>query len=146
MDKQQLETKDIQNLLAHRYPFLLVDRVLSWTPNERITTLKNVTSNEPHFPGHFPGSPIMPGVLIVEAMAQSCGVLVRLSESEDSAGRNMFLAGISKARFKRPVLPGDTLEIEAVLERSHRNIAQFDCMAKVNGQLVSKAELLTAYE
>ena len=145
MDKQQLESKEIQELIAHRYPILLVDRVLAWTKEERITTIKNVSSNEPYFPGHFPGSPIMPGVLIVEAMAQSCGVLIRLSRPEDGK-IDMFLAGISKARFKRPVLPGDTLQIEAELERGHRNIAQFACTARVGDHLVSKAELLTAYE
>lgn len=145
MDKQQLESKEIQELIAHRYPILLVDRVLAWSSNERITTIKCVSGNEPYFPGHFPGAPIMPGVLIVEAMAQSCGVLVRLSRPEEGK-LDMYLAGISKARFKRPVLPGDTLRIEAELERGHRNIAQFVCTAKVGDQLVSKAELLTASE
>lgn len=106
-----LDVNQIQQLLPHRYPFLLIDRVIEMTRKERIVALKNVTINEPYFAGHFPGYPIMPGVLIVESMAQAGGALL-LSEVPDRDGKLMFFTGIERAKFRRPVLPGDTLRLE----------------------------------
>src|ERR687883_465530 len=106
-----MENADIQRVLPHRYPFLLIDRVVEITPRERIVALKNVTINEPFFAGHFPGFPIMPGVLIVEAIAQAGGALL-LTEVGDREGKLMFFTGIERAKFRKPVLPGDQLRIE----------------------------------
>jgi 3-hydroxyacyl-[acyl-carrier-protein] dehydratase len=106
-----LDVNQIQQLLPHRYPFLLIDRVTEMTPKQRIVALKNVTINEPYFAGHFPGYPIMPGVLIVESMAQAGGALL-LSEIADRENKLMFFTGIERAKFRRPVLPGDTLRLE----------------------------------
>lgn len=110
-DKTLLDINDIQRILPHRYPFLLIDRVVSLTRKERIVAIKNVTINEPFFAGHFPNMPIMPGVLIVEALAQAGGALL-LTEVEDRAGKLMVFTGIERARFRRPVVPGDQLRLE----------------------------------
>ena len=142
-----LEADAIAELLPHRYPFLLVDRVLEWEAGKRIKAVKNVTVNEPHFPGHFPGYAIMPGVLIIEALAQTCGILMKLSIPAQMQGEGrMFLAGVTKARFKRQVIPGDTLILEAEFQRRHRMMAQLSCVAKVGEELACRAELLTALE
>ncbi|MCA1557702.1 MAG: 3-hydroxyacyl-ACP dehydratase FabZ, partial [Acidobacteria bacterium] len=106
-----LDARAIQELLPHRYPFLLVDRIVELVPKERIVGIKQVTVNEPFFQGHFPGAPVMPGVLIIEALAQ-CGALLVLREIENHAAKLPFFSGIKEARFRRPVTPGDTLMLE----------------------------------
>jgi 3-hydroxyacyl-[acyl-carrier-protein] dehydratase len=137
---------DIQEVLAHlpqRYPLLMVDRVLACETGKRILALKNVSANEPYFAGHFPGRPVMPGVLILEAMAQTAGILVfRTLASRPDPGSVYYYAGIDHARFKRPVVPGDRLEIEVVILGSKRGIWKFACSARVEGALVSEAEIL----
>lgn len=137
---------DIAQVLAHlphRYPFLLVDRILSVEPGKRIVALKNVTINEPFFQGHFPGRPIMPGVLILEAMAQAAGILVfRTEGTKPEADSVYYLAGIDKARFKQPVVPGDQLELEVTIERGLRGVWKFACSARVAGKVVCEAEML----
>jgi 3-hydroxyacyl-[acyl-carrier-protein] dehydratase len=137
---------DVQNVLAylpHRFPFLMIDRVLECEPGKRILALKNVTISEPHFPGHFPGKPIMPGVLILEAMAQAAAILAfRTLDMLPDENAVYYYAGIDKARFKKPVLPGDRLEVEVTLLGSKRTIWKFGCVARVDGQLVSEAEIL----
>lgn len=143
MSETQLDIAAILRLLPHRYPFLLVDRVLELVPGERIRALKNVTMNEPHFPGHFPHHPVMPGVLILEAMAQTAGLLA-FGSSETSADDKqvIYFAGIDGARFKRPVVPGDQLVMEARVITVKRGIWKFSAQATVDGQLASEAELL----
>ena len=129
--------------LPHRYPFLLIDRIKEIDLGKRILALKNVTINEPFFQGHFPQRPIMPGVLILEAMAQAAGILVfRTQGDKPDESSVYYLAGIDKARFKRPVVPGDQLEIEVTLERGVRGVWKFSCLARVDGALVCEAEML----
>lgn len=136
--------REIFDILPHRYPFLLVDRVLECVPFESIKALKNVTATEPFFQGHFPGKPIMPGVLILEAMAQATGLLAFHSHNARSNNANMYyLVGIDKARFKRPVEPGDQLILTARLLRKIRNIYKFEAAAHVGTELVSRAEFMT---
>ena len=137
---------DITKVLAHlpqRYPLLMVDRVLECEPGKRILALKNVSANEPHFLGHFPGRPIMPGVLILEAMAQAACILALRTKGE-VAGANTayYYAGIDGARFKRPVVPGDQLELEVHVLAHKRGIWKFSCVARVAGALVTEAEIL----
>ena len=134
---------DVLEHLPHRYPFLLIDRVRSIELGERIVALKNVTLNEPFVQGHFPGRPIMPGVLILEAMAQAAGILVfRTQGDKPDVNSVYYLAGIDKARFKKPVVPGDQLEIEVTLERGVRGVWKFACTARVEGAVVCQAEML----
>jgi 3-hydroxyacyl-[acyl-carrier-protein] dehydratase len=137
---------DINEVLAHipqRYPLLLIDRVKECEPGKRVLALKNVSANEPYFPGHFPHRPIMPGVLILEAMAQAAGVLVFSAQTaKDHAESVYYYVGIDNARFKRPVIPGDQLEIEVTLERVLRSIGRFACVARVAGQVVAEATIL----
>ena len=136
----------IQELLPHRYPFLLVDRVLELEPNQRILAVKNVSINEPFFQGHFPGQPIMPGVLIIEALAQAGGLLTQLSASDaDAADEKLFyLVKIDNARFSRMVVPGDQLMLEVRLKRMIRNMAMYECTASVDGKQVASADILCA--
>ncbi|MGA8032459.1 MAG: 3-hydroxyacyl-ACP dehydratase FabZ [Casimicrobiaceae bacterium] len=135
----------IQRLLPHRYPMLLVDRVLDWEAGKFIRGLKNVTANEPFFQGHFPDYKVMPGVLVVEAMAQLAGLLTMLSEFARRDGSQLVLfAGIDDARFKRQVVPGDTLMLEANLERAVRGVGRFRTRATVGDQVVCEATLLAA--
>lgn len=129
--------------LPHRYPFLLVDRVLTIKPGETLTAVKNVSFNEPFFPGHFPGQPIMPGVLILEALAQATGILAFESYPNKTLGM-YYLVGVDKTRFKRPVVPGDQLLLQVHLLRYRRDIGVFDCAAKVADQLAVSAELMCA--
>jgi len=133
--------------LPHRYPFLLVDRVLECRPGESIRALKNVTYNEPFFPGHFPGRPVMPGVMIIEALAQTAGILcfVTANVFPDQDTRFYFV-GIDKARFRRPVVPGDQLLLTAQLERSLRGIWRFATLALVGSQEVAQADMMVAPE
>ncbi|HRH80436.1 MAG TPA: 3-hydroxyacyl-ACP dehydratase FabZ [Thiobacillaceae bacterium] len=143
MSEQQMDIHAIMRHLPHRYPFLLVDRVLELVPGERIVAIKNVSMNEPHFPGHFPNFPVMPGVLILEAMAQAAGLLAFKSGTQQVDDKSViYFAGIDGARFKRPVVPGDQLRIEATVITVKRGIWKFSVRATVDGQLASEAELL----
>jgi 3-hydroxyacyl-[acyl-carrier-protein] dehydratase len=135
--------EEIKSLLPHRYPFLLVDRVLEIIPGESLTAIKNISVNEPQFPGHFPQQPIMPGVLMVEAMAQAAGILAFKTDNivpgEDST---YYLAGVDKTRFKRPVVPGDQLRMEIRLLKSKRGVWVFEGKAYVQDQLAVSTELM----
>ena len=135
-----LDIAAIRGFLPHRYPFLLVDRIIEQS-SDRIVGIKNVTANEPFFNGHFPDFPVMPGVLIVEAMAQVAGVLV-LSKIPDRANKLVFLAGVDGARFRRPVIPGDQLRIEIHMALGRPTRAKMDCKAFVDGKLVAEASLM----
>jgi 3-hydroxyacyl-[acyl-carrier-protein] dehydratase len=137
--KQKLSIGEIFNLLPHRYPFLLLDKISEQEEN-KIVGVKNVTINEPFFQGHFPGHPVMPGVLIIEAMAQTAGVL--MFSKEEKKGKIPLLAGIDKARFKKPVYPGDQLEIKVEILRMVRGIGKAKAEAYVDNNLVASAELL----
>jgi len=139
-----LQIQEIMALLPHRYPFLLIDRVLDFTPGESLTAIKNVTINEPIFTGHFPGMPIFPGVLILEAMAQATGILGFKTVTERADNELYLFAAIDEARFKRPVVPGDTMVIEVKFLKERRNMWKFYCEAKVDDQIVCTAELMCA--
>lgn len=137
-----IDAREILKMLPHRYPFLLVDRVLSHTDSE-LVAIKNVTFNEPFFPGHFPGEPTMPGVLMLEAMAQSCGILaVMRSGVRADSGLILYFAGIDNARFKRPVIPGDQLRFAVTLTKQKRDIWKFAARATVEGELACCADLM----
>ena len=141
----ELDIGMIRRLLPHRYPMLLVDRVLDWQAGKFIRGMKNVSVNEPFFQGHFPAYPVMPGVLVVEALAQVAGLLTMLSDVTRRDGSQLVLfAGIDDARFKRQVVPGDTLLLEAELDRAVRGVGRFKTRATVAGQLVCEAQLLAA--
>ncbi len=131
-------------LLPHRYPFLLIDRVTNVIPNQKIIALKNVTANEQFFVGHFPTYPVMPGVLIVEAMAQAAGLLIVKSFGERKENEIYFFAGIDKVRFKRQITPGDQLVFEVDLLKMTRGIGKFSAVARVDGQIAAEAEILIA--
>ena len=137
---------DITAVLAHlpqRFPFLMIDRIKEFEVGKRIVALKNVSINEPYFPGHFPYRPIMPGVLILEAMAQAAGVLAFRTEGGLPTENSLYYyAGIDNARFKKPVVPGDQLEIEVIVQAVKRNIWKFGCVAKVDGGVVAQADIL----
>ena len=136
---------DIQRLLPHRYPFLLVDRVVELEPHKRVLAYKNVSINEPFFQGHFPGHPVMPGVLVVEALAQAGGLLTQLSRLGSSEEDQLFyLVKVDNAKFSRMVVPGDRLELEVQLKRSIRNMALYLGIARVDGEQVACAEILCA--
>ena len=135
-----LDIEEIRNILPHRYPMLLVDRILELEP-ERIVGIKNVTVNEPFLQGHFPDFPVMPGVLIVEAMAQVAGVLV-LKSIPDRASKLVLLAGIDNAKFRRPVLPGDQLRIEMKVVKKKASVAKMQGVATVDGAVVAEVEVL----
>jgi 3-hydroxyacyl-[acyl-carrier-protein] dehydratase len=139
------EIGDIMRFLPHRYPFLLVDRVLELVPGEKITALKNVTFNEPFFRGHFPETPIMPGVLIIEAMGQAGGVLVMESLPEDRHGVLIYFMGMDKVRFRKPVLPGDQLILEIQMIKSRARAVKMAGVATVEGKRVAEAELLATF-
>ena len=131
----------ILNILPHRYPFLLIDKIVEFKLDEKIVSIKNVTMNEPFFQGHFPGNPIMPGVLILEAMAQTGGIMM-LNGNDKIKESVVYFMGIDKARFRKPVLPGDTLVIEAIMTNMRRSDCQFDAKAYVRGELVCEASLM----
>jgi beta-hydroxyacyl-ACP dehydratase FabZ len=137
-----LDTRAIQELLPHRPPFLFVDRIIELIPRERIVGIKQVTINEPFFQGHYPGAPVMPGVLIIEALAQVGAVLV-LRELEDRHRRIPLFSGISSAKFRRPVVPGDTLVLEVTALRVGSRVQKMRGEAKVDGQLVAEAEIMS---
>ncbi len=137
-----MEITELMAVLPHRYPFLMVDRLLELEPGVRAKGLKNVTVNEPHFPGHYPGRPLMPGVLILEAMAQVAGAAY--PADDELRGRVPVLAGVDRARFRRPVVPGDQLVIEVELGRAKAGIVKATGRATVEGVMVAEAELLFA--
>ena len=139
-----LDILQIQAFLPHRYPFLLVDKVIECEPGIRLLGVKNVTYNEPFFQGHFPQKPIMPGVLILEALAQATGLLDSETAGDELEGMIYYLVGIDKAKFKRPVVPGDQLMLEAKFVKSKRNIWAFECRAEVDGEFVASAEIRCA--
>jgi 3-hydroxyacyl-[acyl-carrier-protein] dehydratase len=137
--------EEIKEYLPHRYPFLLIDRVVAYEKDKRLVAVKNVSANEPFFQGHFPHYAVMPGVLIVEAMAQAAAVLSLRSLGHKNDGKWVYyFVGIDGARFKRPVVPGDTLTLEVTQGRVGRGIGKFNTVAKVGEQVVSEAELLCA--
>lgn len=138
-----MDINKVLRLLPHRYPFLLIDRVLEYEKDTRLLALKNVTYNEPFFNGHFPVQPVMPGVLIVEAMAQATGLLAMESNPETVNPTTIYLfVGIDKARFKQQVEPGDQLMIEVAQTKMKRGIGFFDCVASVDGKTVATAEIM----
>jgi len=140
-----MDIQEILEHLPHRYPFLLVDRVLELEPNKSIHAYKNVTINEPFFVGHFPHHPVMPGVLIMEALAQAAGILSFKSMDEKPSPDTVFyFAGIDEARFKKPVVPGDQLHLHVQLERQMRGVWKFIAEARVDGQLAASAKLMCA--
>lgn len=135
-----LDIQEIRDLLPHRYPMLMVDRILEIT-SDSIVGIKNVTVNEPHFSGHFPNFPVMPGVLIIECMAQVGGILVG-AVAPHTRGKIMFLASVEEAKFRKPVLPGDQLRIEMKLQRLKTTVAKMHGVATVDGQVVAEATLM----
>jgi len=140
---QPLDVEAVLRLLPHRPPFLLVDRVTSWTPGVRLSAIKAVTMNEPFFAGHFPGHPVMPGVLVLEALAQACALLAILSLSADDVRRKVtYLMGIDGARFRKPVVPGDRLELVVEITRQKGQVWKEYGKALVDGQVVAEAEFM----
>jgi 3-hydroxyacyl-[acyl-carrier-protein] dehydratase len=137
-----IDIKQIMAMLPHGYPFLLVDRILEVEPGKRVVGIKNVTYNEPFFPGHFPGRPIMPGVLIVEAMAQTAGVLIFYSLPEEERKKTVFFLAIDNVRFRKPVIPGDQLRMELEITRHRQSIWGFKGKAFVDGSVVAEGDLL----
>ncbi len=137
-----IEAGEIHKFLPHRYPFLLVDRIAEIEPGRRAVGIKNVSVNEPYFQGHFPGHPVMPGVLVLEAMAQVCAFAVL--HSPEATGKLAYLVGVDKARFRRPVVPGDQLRLEAVMMRVRTNFGRASCSAFVGDKLVADAEMTFA--
>ncbi|MGQ4583926.1 3-hydroxyacyl-ACP dehydratase FabZ [Lysobacter sp. F60174L2] len=143
--KLPIDVPTIQALLPHRYPFLLVDRVVELEPNKRVLAYKNVTANENFFNGHFPGQPVMPGVLVVEALAQAGGLLTQLSRDGDTGQAKLFyLVKIDNAKFSRMVVPGDRLDLEVTLKRTIRNMALYEGIARVDGEQAACADILCA--
>ena len=139
-----LDVTAIQAMLPHRYPFLLVDRVVEFEAHKRVLAYKNVSINEPYFNGHFPGHPVMPGVLVIEALAQAGGILTQLSHQSGTEGKLFYLVKIDGAKFSRMVVPGDKLELEVTLKRVIRNMAMYTCIARVDGEQAACAEILCA--
>jgi 3-hydroxyacyl-[acyl-carrier-protein] dehydratase len=140
-----MDILEIMEYLPHRYPILLVDRVTEFIPDKSIRGIKNVTMNEPTFQGHFPGYPVMPGVLVIEALAQLASILAwKMMRLKPGGGALIFFAGIDHARFRRQVRPGDQLVLEAVVQRLVRGIGKYRVRATVEGELVAEADLLAA--
>jgi len=136
------DIEKIMELIPHRYPFILIDRVMRFDPGKRIVALKNVTINEPFFQGHFPGKPIMPGVLIVEAMAQAGGILWISSQDKEAPGSLFFFTGIDKARFRRPVVPGDQIIVDVEMLKVRGKVAKMKGKAFVEDKVVAEGELM----
>jgi 3-hydroxyacyl-[acyl-carrier-protein] dehydratase len=134
-----IDVNRIMQMIPHRYPLLLVDRILEFVPGERAVGLKNVTFNEPHFQGHFPGFPVMPGVLIVEAMAQTAACLVVETLGKEAEGKLVYFMTIDSARFRKPVVPGDSLHIHVTKQQNRRNVWKFQGEAKVGETLCAEA-------
>ncbi|UOP04363.1 3-hydroxyacyl-ACP dehydratase FabZ [Conchiformibius kuhniae] len=139
-----VEAKDIQKLIPHRYPFMLLDRITAFEQGKKLSAIKNISMNEPQFQGHFPDFPVMPGVLLIEAMAQACGALAILSEGGRNPDEIYFFAGIDHARFKRQVIPGDRVVFEIEMLQSKRGIGKFKATASVEGELAVEAEIMCA--
>ncbi len=139
-----LRVDEIQRILPHRYPFLLVDQIVALELGQRIVGLKNVSINEPFFQGHFPGRPIMPGVLIVEALAQVGGILALLATPENMGNPSIYLMGLDKVRFRQPVCPGDQLRLEVITLRSGKKFWKMEGKAYVNDTLVMEGEMIAA--
>jgi 3-hydroxyacyl-[acyl-carrier-protein] dehydratase len=143
MSDTLMDIHQILEHLPHRYPFVLVDRVLEIEPGSRIKALKNISINEPFFPGHFPHHPVMPGVLIIEALAQAAAILsFKTGNFMPSADSVYYFAGIDKARFKKPVSPGDQLILEVSIDRILKGIWKYNCSASVDGKLVAEADIM----
>ena len=138
----EVDLQRILKLLPHRYPFLMIDRVKELEPKKRVVAIKNVSNNEPHFQGHFPGRPIMPGVLILEAFAQAAVVMMLAADADAPENQVYYYLGIDNARFKKPVVPGDQLELEVMFDRAMRGIGKFSCIARVAGEVVAEASIL----
>lgn len=138
-----LQIREIMERIPHRYPFLLVDRVIELVPQQRIVAIKNVTINEPFFQGHFPGAPVMPGVLIIEALAQAGAVLL-LSDIPDRASKLVYFTGIDEARFRRPVVPGDQIRLTMEVLKLRSRTCKMHGTAEVDGELVAEAEIMSA--
>ncbi len=142
-----IDVKKIRTLIPHRYPFMLVDRIIEYKKDESITGFKNVTANEQYFEGHFPDEPVMPGVLILEAMAQICGVLTSLSLEKELGKEGVFyLVGFDKARFKKMVIPGDKIILKATIKRKLKGIWKFETTAYVDDELCTSADLMCTYK
>jgi 3-hydroxyacyl-[acyl-carrier-protein] dehydratase len=139
----EMDVYEVLSRLPHRFPMLMIDRVIECEPGKRIVALKNVSINEPFFPGHFPGVPIMPGVLILEAMAQAAGLLAFSTLGMQADGQSLYyFAGIDEARFKRPVKPGDQLVIEVRATANRLNLWKFECVARVDGAVATEAKIM----
>jgi 3-hydroxyacyl-[acyl-carrier-protein] dehydratase len=141
-----IDIRKILSFLPHRYPFLLVDRVLECVPGQKIKALKNVTFNEPFFQGHFPETPIMPGVLIVEALAQAGGVLFMANREKRSERTLMYFMGLDKVKFRKPVVPGDQLILEVEIIKLRAKVIKLAGIAKVDDQVAAEAELMATFE
>jgi len=141
----EYDIEKIMEVLPHRYPFLLVDRVVSLVPDDKIVALKNVTINEPFFQGHFPGKPVMPGVLIIEAMAQVGGILAYETGPAEKRNRLIYFMGMDKVRFRKMVVPGDQILFEAKILKFRSKVAKMSGTATVDGQLVAEAELMASF-
>jgi len=139
-----LNVNEIMNILPHRYPFLLVDKIIEMDAGKKIIGLKNVTMNEPFFPGHFPGHPVMPGVLIIEAMAQVAAILAYCA-SDENKGKVTYFVGIDNTKFRKPVVPGDQLRLELEVTACRRGIWTFSGKAYVEGKLVTESELRATF-
>ena len=143
--KKMYDIQEIMNVLPHRYPFIMVDRILELIPGEKVVALKNVTINEPFFQGHFPDTPVMPGVLIVEAMAQAGAVLAHASLAREELGGLVFFMGMDKVKFRKPVVPGDQLVIELKPLKQRLKVFKMSATAKVGETLVAEAELMATF-
>jgi 3-hydroxyacyl-[acyl-carrier-protein] dehydratase len=139
----EMDIYELLKYLPQRYPLLMIDRVKHCEPGKRVVALKNVSANEPYFQGHFPSRPIMPGVMILEAMAQAAGMIVLSADAVAKRHDKVYYyVGIDNARFKKPVIPGDVLELEVELERSIRGIVKFSCVARVGAEVAAEAQIL----
>ena len=144
-EMNSMDIYEVMKHLPHRYPFLLIDRVLDYTPGEKLTAIKNVTVNEPFFPGHFPYRPVFPGVLMLEALAQATGILAfKTTEDLPSEDSLYYFVGIDNARFKKPVEPGDQLLMEVEVTKRKRDMWKFSAKASVDGKVVCSADLMCA--
>lgn len=142
---EDIDIVEILKVLPHRYPFVMVDRILSLDMDNEVVGLKNVTINEPYFQGHFPGKPVMPGVLILEGLAQVGGIMAYYSNPEAIGKKLLFFAGIDKARFRKPVVPGDQLIFTLQLVKKKRSVMVMSAQAKVDGNVVAQAELMASF-
>ncbi len=139
-----IDIAEIWRMLPHRYPFLLIDRVVEFESGKRVLGYKNVSANEPFFQGHFPDKPVMPGVLVIESLAQAGGILTQLTRGTSAEGRLSYLVKIDNAKFSRMVVPGDRLELDVTLKRTIRNMALYAGIARVDGEQVACADILCA--